>query len=252
MNALGLGRSSLNVVNIRKVPSTVSTSPIHLIEGGQLKVYKKLKTTYGHYLIEEGLQKPQEVNCLCIDKTGYFAYTGSDDGLVKCWYLMTGQLIDSLKCFNPITDLTISPDNVYLAASTLTGELRFWLREKLVKICTLSLGSSSINYIKWWSTPNFLYALACSDKFIFIYSLKDIEEKRDLATYMCLNTPVEVFSLGINEQGYLAAGLNTGKIVFWKLTKGQDKKQLTAKYLFEMQENQKKIYLMEWSPIDPL
>jgi len=252
MSTLGLARSSLNVINVRKVPSVALASPMYLIERGQLKIYKKLKTAYGHYLLEGSLQQPQEVNCLCIDKTGYFAYTGSDDGLVKCWYLMTGQLIDSLRCFHPITDLTISPDNVYLAAGTLIGELRFWSREKLVKIRTVSLGSSSINNIKWWNAPNFLYALACSDKSIFIYSLKDIEEKRDLIACICLNTPVEVFSLGINEQGYLAAGLNTGKIVFWKINKSQDKKQLTATYLFDLQENQKKTYLMEWSPIDPL
>lgn len=252
MNALGYARTSLNVVNSRKISNLVSGSPMHLIEEGQLKPYKKLKTSYGHYSIEDGLQQPQEVNCLCIDKAGRFAYTGSDDGLVKCWYLMTGQLIDSLRCFHPITDLTVSPDNVYLAAGTLIGELRFWSREKLAKICTFSLGSSSINHIKWWNTPNALYVLACSDKSIFIYSLKDIVEKRHLAAYLCLNTPVETFSLGINEQGFLAAGLNTGKVIFWKLSKSSDKKRLTETYLFDLQENQKKTYLMEWSPIAPL
>lgn len=247
--SIGLTATPLVTMNSRKVPLR-SDSPMQLLETGKLKIYKKLKTVYGHLLIEDELQQAQEVNCLCFDKTGYFAYTGSDDGLVKCWYTMTGQLLHSLKCFHAITDLTVSPDNAYLAVGTLIGELRLWAREELTKICTLSLGSTSINHIRWWQMGEMLHVLACSDKNIYIYSLNDIQEKKDLAPYICLNTPVETFSLGINDQGHLAAGLNSGKVIFWKLQK--EKKKLTATYLFDLQENQKRTYLLEWSPIDPL
>ncbi len=222
-----------------------------LMESGTMKIFKKLKTTYGHAQTEDGVQQPQEVTCACFDKSGTVIYTGSDDGLIKCWYSMTGQLMDSLRCFHAITDLAVSPDNVYLAGGTLMGELRIWARDKLTKVCTLSLSNSSINHIKWCYLSGELHVLACTDMTISIYMMKDIEEKKDLAPYVCLGTPTEAVAIGINKQGFLASGLSTGKIMFWKLTKEKDKPAV-ERYLFELQECQKKTYLIEWSPVDPL
>ena len=222
-----------------------------LVESSSIRLYKKLKTIYGHTLTEDGIQQPQEVTCVCFDKSGFYVYTGSDDGLIKCWYTMSGQLLDSLRCFHAITDLAISPDNVFLAGGTLMGELRLWTREKLVKVCTLSLSNSPINHIKWSYISTELHVLACTEQGIFIYAVKDIEEKRDLAPNLCLVTPSEAVAIGINKQGFVATGLSTGKVMFWKLTKEKDK-VVSERYLFDLQENQKKTYLIEWSPVDPL
>lgn len=251
-NILGLTTNSLVNIHSNKLPHSFQNSPMKLMEKGKLKVFSKLKTVYGHLLVEEGLQQPQEVSCLCFDNTGRYVYSGGDDGLIKCWYAMTGQLLNSLKCFHAITDLIISPDNNYIMAGTLIGELRIWSRENLIKICTLSLGSTSINNIKWNYISNELYILACIDQSIYIYSLNDVVEKRDLAAFITFNTPTEVFSLAVDKQGCLAAGLATGKVMFWRLVKSKEENKLSVNYLFDMQENQKKTHLLEWSPIDPL
>jgi len=249
---LQLNTSALTAFNSTRV-QTLSTkfAGMSLIENGDLKIYKKLKTVYGHLLTEDGIQQPQEVTCVCFDKTGRIIYTGSDDGLIKCWYSLTGQLLDSLRCFHAITDLAISNDNAFLAGGSLNGELRIWAREKSIKLCTLSLSNSSINHIKWTVLNNEQYIITCTDETIFISALKDIQEKADLAPYICLGTATEAVALGINKQGFLAAGLSSGKVTFWKLIK-EPNKPLAARYLFDLQENQKKTYLIEWSPVDPL
>lgn len=244
-NALGLSQSSLGLLT-----STKTFPPKQLIETGKLKPYKKLKTTYAHMTLEGGLQHPAEITCLCFDLTSHSVYTGGDDGLIKHWYGLTGQLLDSIKCFHTITSIAISPDNEYLIAGTSIGELRLWVREGLAKICTLSLGNAPVNSIDWHCIKNELFIIACSNVKVFIYSASEIQEKQDLAQFLCLDLLTEAISLAVNDQGYLAAGLVSGEVVVWKITKG--KKRAKADYVFGLKENFRKSYFVEWSPVDPL
>lgn len=77
------------------------------------------------YLTDLSIPNPnQQVNghinacvyCMKMDRTGQFALTGADDGLVKVWCIRTGRLMFTLRGHaGVITDLAISPDNTMAA-----------------------------------------------------------------------------------------------------------------------------------------
>lgn len=221
-----------------------------LVGEGKVEVYKKLKTAYGHMTVVEGLQQPLELNCLCFDRTGDCVYSASQDGLVKCWCGMTGQLLNSAKCFHSVISLAVSPDNKLIAAGTNNGELRLWMREGLVKVCTLYLGNALVNDIKWWHIDSDLYITACSNTEIFIYSVSEIRERRSLAEFTSLNTPAEAVTLSVSSKGHLAVGLKSGEVSVWKARK--EGRKLDASYLCSVQEDCKRTYFVQWSPTDSL
>jgi len=247
---LGIGQSSLATLNSSRISSGYSYAPRKLIESGKVKIYRKLKTTYGHMAIEGGLQRPEEITCVCFEYTGNSLYTGSEDGLIKHWYGLTGQLLRSTNCFNPVTTIGISPDNKYLITGTCIGELRIWIREGLIKLCTLSLANAPVNCIRWWYMEEELYVIVCADTLTYIYSISEIQEKLGLAQFTCINTSTEAIVLSINKQGILAIGLLSGEVSLWKLRK--DKRRIKSQYLHTLKDNDKKSYFVEWSPIDSL
>jgi WD40 repeat protein len=65
--------------------------------------------------------------CLCYNASGNIIVSGGADSLVKVWNPMNGMEVATLRGMNkPITDVTISVDNLFLAGSSSEHKAIVW------------------------------------------------------------------------------------------------------------------------------
>jgi WD40 repeat protein len=100
-----------------------------------------------------GHQAP--VYCTTFDRSGNRIITGSDDKLLKVWWVHTGQLIRSLRGhLGDISDISVCPENKLLASGSNDKTIRLWSLETYEPIMVLHGHRHDISSVQF--SPSFL------------------------------------------------------------------------------------------------
>uniref|UniRef100_A0A7S2W8B2 BRWD/PHIP N-terminal domain-containing protein n=1 Tax=Mucochytrium quahogii TaxID=96639 RepID=A0A7S2W8B2_9STRA len=111
----------------------------------RLRVLKKI---YGHKAY---------VYCVCVDKTGRWIVTGSDDALLKLWNARTGELCTTFRGHQEvICDLAIDDTSKYLVSCSSDKTVRLWELLTGRHIAVLNSHLRSVNVVRFDSKHNLI------------------------------------------------------------------------------------------------
>ena len=163
---------------------------------------------------------------ICCDRSGTRVFTGSDDYTIKMWNITNGQLLFTFRGHNTeVSDICVSPDNRYIASSSITHCINNSQRtESIIRvwnmlgepIATINAHIHDVFRVvfsnKWCDGHKLLYSGSADGKFkIWNCELFGINiDYQPVTTYTCtaindISQPVEINWFTIHHNGNEAA-----------------------------------------------